>query len=320
MNFKHKNHWKIAAIGEAMVELSETANNENQLTLGFAGDTLNSAIYMKRLLDYYAVSCELSFVSAVGQDKFSDRIKSLCESEALDTTLLTQHASNLPGIYAINIDDFGERSFSYWRENSAARHFFNAEFIQTLDALKDFDVLYYSGITLAIMSDTTKKYWFEWLSEINSNNEKVVAFDSNFRPALWASVEEARAWITEAYSHCNFALASVDDEANLFGDSNETAVRKRLQSYNITNTVLKRGENGPITLPDETSVNLDSTINVVDTTAAGDSFNGAYLASLIGGQQPERALQFAHDIATSVIGFKGAIIPKTNWLAQLANK
>jgi 2-dehydro-3-deoxygluconokinase len=49
---------------------------------------------------------------------------------------------------------------------------------------------------------------------------------------------------------------------------------------------------------------------VVDTTAAGDSFNGAYLAALLAGGSEADCLAGGHAMAAKVIGHPGAIIPR----------
>ena len=49
---------------------------------------------------------------------------------------------------------------------------------------------------------------------------------------------------------------------------------------------------------------------VVDTTAAGDSFNGAFLAALLAGSSPPDCLLAGHMLASRVIRYPGAIIPE----------
>jgi 2-dehydro-3-deoxygluconokinase len=49
---------------------------------------------------------------------------------------------------------------------------------------------------------------------------------------------------------------------------------------------------------------------VVDTTAAGDSFAAAYLAARLAGAEPTAAARAGHRLAGAVVGHPGAIIPK----------
>jgi 2-dehydro-3-deoxygluconokinase len=49
--------------------------------------------------------------------------------------------------------------------------------------------------------------------------------------------------------------------------------------------------------------------HVVDTTAAGDAFNGGYLAARIAGLDIEHAVRAGHRLAGAVVQHRGAIIP-----------
>ena len=137
---------RIACIGEAMIELSMEGD---QAHLAVAGDTLNTAIYLKRSLPDITVD----YVTCLGQDMFSKRIVDFIAANDLGHSNIRRIADKSPGLYAINTAPDGERSFTYWRSDSAARQMFSdADF----DFLEQFDGLYLSGITLAILPQTLR--------------------------------------------------------------------------------------------------------------------------------------------------------------------
>src|ERR1700722_719248 len=99
-----------------MLELSRAG--DGGWRLGYGGDTLNTAIHLARM------GMEVSYVTALGSDPFSADLRTAWTAEGLDpTSLLTDPARNV-GLYAIRTDDAGERTFSYWRGESAARGMF----------------------------------------------------------------------------------------------------------------------------------------------------------------------------------------------------
>ena len=313
---------KIACIGEAMVELS-IANDNNLAQVNFAGDTLNTAVYLKRSLDEMpgnqsAHDIQVAYITVLGTDSLSDQIITTIQSEGVDTHYIARTQERVPGLYAINTDALGERSFTYWRDQSAARLLFSESTGPAFGDLEQFDLLYYSAITLAILPTQIKDQYLSFLECYRQMPGKHVAFDSNYRPKLWVSNAEAMHYTKRAWQQCDIALPSLDDEMALFGDKSELAAIERLGTYGFESGALKRGAQGPIALGstangDTASHSFVQIDTVADSTAAGDSFNGGYLASIINNQSPAEALFAGHRCASRVIQFSGAIVDKALW-------
>lgn len=295
---------KVACIGEAMVELALSADGKNA-QVGFAGDTLNTAIYLKRS----APELDVSFVTRVGEDEFSQQLQNFIADHDVSTSSIETSQNRRVGLYAISTDDVGERSFSYWRDTSAAREVFQRGSQTDFTALEGFDVLFFSAISLAILPQDVRSDFFDWIANYRANGGKV-AFDSNYRPALWENQQVAQLNITKAWEVCDIALPSVDDEAAIFGDENQSKTIQRLQECGVADGAMKCGETGPVSLAEPIKAQYENASIVVDTTAAGDSFNGGYLAAVLTGKTQSEALLAGHNLARKVIGHKGAIIPR----------
>ncbi len=306
-----------------MIELSMSSGSGNAGThfqqsaqVGYAGDTLNTAIYLQRSLETMQAqnTHSVSYVTAVGFDSFSDQIVSLIANENIDTNMVRRSNDRTPGLYAISTDAAGERSFSYWRDQSAAKTLFSAETGPEFTQLMDYDLIYYSAISLAILPDNIKQQWLDFLQTYRKQAGKLVAFDSNYRPRLWESAAHAQEFTKAAFKHCDIALPSMDDEMALFGDVTRDAVIDRLGSYGINRGVLKCGSLGPVDLADtSTKYQLEEASVVVDSTAAGDSYNGAFLASLALNKPVAQCIADGHACAIKVIGFPGAIVERSLW-------
>lgn len=297
---------RIACIGEAMLELRVTLV-PGPAEVGVAGDVLNTAIYLRRMLP---PEHQVSFVSLLGVDRLSDDIDQFIAAQGIDTKALGRIEDRLPGVYAITTDAQGERSFHYWRQASAARLQFQAEGTLSFDALSGFDVIYVSAISLAILPAEVRHGFLNWIDGFKRAGG-VFAFDSNYRPKLWETPEAAREIITACWERCDIALPSVDDELALFGEQSEQDVLSRFQSYKNCTGALKRGALGPVSINLSSSdQRFDPADTIVDTTAAGDGFNGAYLAARLTGQTQSEALKGGHDLASRIVGYPGAIIPE----------
>ena len=304
--------YSIACIGEAMIELSVSNDDNQAATINFAGDSLNTAIYLKRALDKVNHNCDVSYVSVLGSDNFSAQMMSFIQAENINTKFIGRHEHKIPGLYAISTDSMGERSFTYWRNESAAKELFADNSYPAMDNLLDFDVIFYSAISLAILPQSVRERWFTWLGKYRELPGKQVAFDSNYRPKLWESADIAKTSIEKAWQLCDIALPSIDDELAIFNDENETQLLSRFKRYGVAQGALKRGHIGPRSLASgaELEQSLTTQSKVIDSTAAGDSFNGAYLASLATSASESESLFAAHETAARVIMVKGAIIPR----------
>ncbi|MBL4767247.1 MAG: sugar kinase [Rhodobacteraceae bacterium] len=295
---------KIACIGEAMVELAIDRDRSDIAYVGVAGDTLNTAIYLKRC----APELQVSYVTRLGQDAFSRQMIAFMQDEDIDTSLIGFSERRTPGLYSISTDAAGERTFAYWRDSSAAREMFEGGDPE-LSALDDFDVVYLSAITLAILSTDARARLMTWIAGYRQNGGKI-AFDSNYRPLLWPDGDTARSAIAAMWRCSDIALPSVDDEKIAFGDVDSDAVVARMLSYGVRNGALKRGADGPVSFVGTEPQEFAPASVVIDSTAAGDSFSGGYLAAYLQGQEQSACLQAGHNLAVRVLGFKGAIIPK----------
>lgn len=296
----------VAAIGECMLELSLAPSIFGDARLGVAGDTLNTAIYLHRAA---RGALAVSYVTALGAESLSDRMLEQLRADGLDISLIERRAGLAPGLYGVITDEKGERSFVYWRSASAARTLLSTGAEALIARLNALDAWFFSAISLAILSPAQRDVLLIAAQEFRRAGG-VVAFDSNYRPNLWESKAAAQEAVMRAWSTADIALPSVDDEMALFGDRDENAVVERLAGAGVRFGALKRGANGPRPIGWEIAEGAFAPAEtVIDTTAAGDSFNGGFLAGLFCGATPAGAAIAGHALACKVIAHKGAIIP-----------
>ena len=291
------------AIGECMLELRQAG--ANALATTAAGDTYNSAVYIKRLLPGMPVR----YISALGDDVLSASIRTAMREQGVDTEMIDTIVGQVPGLYLIETGAAGERTFRYWRAQSAARAMLSADHLAQLhQALPACAILLLTGITLAILDDARRAMLLDLAARVRAQGGWVV-FDSNYRPALWDAAV-ARTWAARALSVCSHALLSADDEALLYGDADAAATLARVQRACSAEVVIKMGAAGcllggagraPVHVP-------ASPAEPVDTTAAGDSFNAAYLAARWRGMTLEEAGAAGALLAAAVVAHRGAII------------
>lgn len=293
---------RFVSVGECMVELAPLAA-AGQFGMAFAGDTLNTAWYARKLCPDW----DISYVTAVGQDRASDQMVDFLKDAGIGTDDVQRIPDRTVGLYMISLDG-AERHFSYWRGQAAAR-VLGADGAALLTAFKDADVIYFSGISLAVQEGDGRDRLLDMMARMRAAGKQIV-FDSNLRLRLWGSVDEMCTWVSKAAAVSDVVLPSHDDEAAFFGDTDALATCYRYIGLGAKTVVVKNGpgmiyyqDNGargvvePAVVPD-----------LVDTTAAGDSFNAGFLASFVEGKPIEQAIDAATNVARRVIQGRGALV------------
>ena len=281
----------IIGLGECMVELyaSQTLGVATTLQKSYGGDVLNTLVHASRL------GSRTGFISRVGHDPFGFGLLEAWQSEGIDTSQAPL-LDGENGVYFISLLENGEREFTYRRVNSAASHIkpsdLNTEFIASSR------LILLSGITQAISSSAELTTLAA--AKIAKENGVLVAFDPNYRPKLWAvrgGLKAARAAALELLPLVDVLLPSAPTDLELL-------TREQMQIVPVV--ALKSGAEG--VWIGETHVPAQ-VVRVVDTTGAGDAWNGGFLNHWLQTKDPILAAQAANKVAAQKIQFRGAIPP-----------
>lgn len=280
-----------------MLELSQDGAGWR---LGYGGDTLNTAIHLARSGE------DTAYLTALGTDPFSQDLKERWRAEGLHTRLVLADPARNPGLYAITTDDAGERSFTYWRGESAARNLFDCEHVEAaLADAANADLLAFSLVSLAILPEGGREALLSLARKVRARGG-LVAFDGNYRPRLWPDRATARAARDAAIAVASIGLPTLEDETMLSGEIDADAVAAHWQGLGCSETVVKLGPEG-CRLPDGLVVAPERVLAPVDTSGAGDAFNAGYLGARLRGKPPTLAALDGHALAGWTIMRRGAI-------------
>lgn len=294
---------RVVSFGECMLELSRQPDGTSRLAFG--GDSLNTAVYMARL------GCDVAYATALGSDPWSDELRSAWAEEGIDLGLVLTDPDRSPGLYAIRTDDSGERTFTYWRDRSAARNFFHLEGVpQAKAAMQAADLFYLSGITLSLFDEADRAAIHDIARRVKARGGRI-AFDPNYRPRNWLSEEAAREAVLAFMPLVDIALPTFEDEQALWGDASTEETVRRWRQAGAATVVVKQGADGAL-VADRHGARMVGTqpVRPVDTTGAGDSFNAAFLHGLLQGESPDDAARAGNVLAGCVIAHRGAILPR----------
>jgi 2-dehydro-3-deoxygluconokinase len=294
---------RVLCVGECMLELTHAT--ERTLRLDFAGDTYNTAVYLRRVATELGLEAKVGHLTGLGVDDYSTAMRAAWRAESiLDRSLTVPQRP--PGLYAIRTSADGKRSFTYWRRESAAREVFaGTDWCAELEG----DLVHLSGITLQLTSARARETLVTRLCELRAAGA-CVSVDTNYRPTGWSSPSDAAAAMAEVCATADIVLASRDDEELLHGASPPEASVHRLASLGAREVILRDGPNGAYVgvAGAVQRVPARPVERVVDTTAAGASA-GAYLAARLAGDTPAHAAAIGNAVAAVVIQHAGAITP-----------
>lgn len=294
---------RVLSIGEAMVEMAPSAQ-AGEYRMGFAGDTMNTAWYLRRLLPE---TDAVDYLTAVGTDAVSDQMVAFLEAAGIGTAHVARRPDLTVGLYMIQLQD-GERSFSYWRGQSAARTL--AEDARTLtQAMTGADITYFSGITLAILPRDDRQRLLDALRGFRAQGAEVV-FDPNLRPRLWVGPAQMTEAVMQAAAVSDTILPSHEDEATWFGDADPLETAKRYAGAGARMVIVKNGPGRILAWAEGKTSRHDPVpvSDIVDTTAAGDAFNAGFLAGRIAGTPLAQSIHAAAALSAKVIQSRGALV------------
>ncbi|XPF94561.1 sugar kinase [Colwellia sp. RE-S-Sl-9] len=308
---------KLLAVGECMLEL--THENADTIRKSYAGDTYNALVYANR----FNPNIKTSFFTAIGADEVSNDMQERWAFEKISNEQCIKTKELTIGIYSISTDELGERSFSYWRKNSAATHMMTLKPLDELVQMcSGFDIVFFSGITLGILSDEDKGLLFDLLTQLRRLGSKI-AFDPNYRPAMWQNKEHAIHWLEQSYKNSDIVMPGLEEHEELYGHTTYQEIADYCHALDAKEVIIKCGKNGTYGFENNQQVAhqpFEAAPIQVDSTAAGDSFAGTYLASRLSDSTISQSIKNACFIAGKVVQHKGAILSQTIYQSEIATK
>lgn len=296
----------VVLFGECMAELRPLGQGRWQQ--GFAGDTYNTAVYLRRLDRNQRH--DIQYACGIGDDPFARDMVNAWRAEGVGDAFVHHVPGRSTGLYAIAVDATGERHFAYWRDTSAARGYFDGEKTALEQRVGEIDWLYLSGISLAILSDAGLERLARVCDAVRAQGGKVV-FDNNYRPRLWSSRAQAERTMCAFIERSSIALITLDDQAQLTEKGPDQALIDECFALPPDEVVIKRGSDPTLVrLRGEPVHSVAATpVQAVDTTAAGDSFAAGYLSARMRDAPVERAALLGNALASRVIQHPGALMP-----------
>lgn len=285
---------RLVCLGEPMVEFVRQSGGAYRQ--GFGGDTSNAAIAAARQ------GASVGYLTALGQDRFGDALLDLWAREGVDTAHVRR--SQAPtGIYFMDPDPEG-RHYIYYRAGSAASRYAPDDLPRDIGGA---DILHLSGITLAV-SDTLRATGFAAMDAVRAGGGSV-SLDTNLRLKLW-DIATARAVLEKAARLARIVITSEEDSEHLTGLTQPEEIAASYQGLGAEIVIVTLGSAGALIAENEHRYRIaPASAQPVDSTGAGDSFSGAFLAWWQETGDAREAGRRAAIVAAGTVSGLGAVDP-----------
>ena len=286
----------ILCLGEPLIEFVRRPDGLYQR--GFGGDTSNAAIAAARQ------GASVGYLTTLGADRFGQSIMEMWTAEGVDTRHVRRMEDAPTGLYFVDPDPSG-RFFTYYRAGSAASRMTPADLPRA--ALSAARCLHLSAITLAV-SESLRETAFAAIALAAASGAEV-SLDTNLRLKLW-DIETARSVIDQATTGASVVVTSLDDSAQLTGLTDPAAVAARYRAMGPRIVLVTLGSDGCFLSDGETARHIPAwPATPLDSTGAGDSFAGAFLAWWLETADTVLAARRAAAVAAGTVSGLGAVDP-----------
>ena len=276
----------IAIIGECLIELSTNGTLAETSTLNkyFGGDTVTTAVAIARL------GGNVTYITKVGNDGFSEFILSSLQKEHIDTSLIkTNDEQN--GMYIVSKTPENKEILYYKRKTAASK--LSIDDLNE-DCIKKLKLVYSTGVIQSLSAGSRElvRETFKCAKE----NDVMTAYDPNYTSCFMNSAD-TREFFEEIIDYTDIIFLSFKNDAfKLYEIESADKVIKHLWDKGVKIVVIKShidkgyyiGYNGEINF-----IEFYNTQKAIDTTASGDVFNGGFLYAITNGYAPLDAAKFA---------------------------
>ena len=217
-----------------------------------------------------------TYLTKVGNDGFGDFLIESLSQVGIDTTHILKDKNYSTSLAFVSFQENGEREFSFYRSNAADLYFTPRDFKDV--RFDSSDILEFGSVALKTsVSRETHDYLIEKAKKANA----LVAFDPNLRFNLWEDINELRRVVNDYLKVADIVKVGKDELEFITGKKDNAAIDEILINKTKMLLVTDGSKGATLYVNNKSYYCPGYKVKAIDTTGAGDSFFGAFLALLI---------------------------------------
>lgn len=292
----------IVTVGEAMALFIAREAGPLEAVREFerasAGAELNVSIGLSRL------GYRVAYVSRVGDDSLGRHLLACMRAEGIDVGQVRVDARYPTGfMLKAMVADGSDPAVEYFRRGSAASHLAPGELPDGVVAQAR--LLHLTGISPAL-SDSCRALVFALAQQARAAG-RIVSFDPNLRPRLWASQGEMIATVNALAGLADLVMPGLAEGQLLTGCADAGAIADFYLARGARQVLVKLGPQGAYFASAEGQgiVAAPRVAQVVDTVGAGDGFAAGAISALLDGLPLQAAAARGNAVGARVVQYRG---------------
>ena len=275
---------RLYSIGELLIDFQSVGNGGLKETKEFVknagGAPANVCVQAVKL------GREASYLTKVGNDGFGEFLIETLENEGVGVEFISKSDEYDTSLAFVSFKEGGEREFGFYRKAAADLHFTPEDFEDVKFA--EGDILEFGSVALkTVQAKATHKALIERAVKAGAT----ICFDPNLRFNLWESGDELKSVVNEFSAYADVIKAGRDELEFLTGLPCEKAVKTLFTGRLKMLLVTDGGKGAKLYLADGREFSCNGyKVNAIDTTGAGDSFFGAFIAQIMEGKTDYAAM------------------------------
>lgn len=267
--------YDVTAFGELLIDFTPCGAGEED-TLLFernpGGAPANVSVCVSKL------GGRAALISKVGNDIFGHFLKEVLERHDVETRGLLFSDTVKTTLAFVQLDRFGERTFSFYRNPGADTTIEPGEIDYGL--IKNSKVFHFGSLSL---TDEPSRSALLAAADFAVKSGCIISYDPNLRIPLWRNLDEARNSIISMLPYADILKVSLEEMEFITGEQNlEKGSLILSEKYGLDLVIVTLGKDGSAYRTGNTlrTQKAFDRVKAVDTTGAGDAFLGAFLYSV----------------------------------------
>lgn len=268
----------VIAFGEVLIDYTQNGTTDAGIRMfeeNPGGAPGNMAVAVSKL------GLDVAFIGKVGADLQGDLLVKTLEDNGVNVEHMIQDAEYFTTLAFVQINEKGERKFSFARKPGADTQIRKDELNKKV--LEDAKVFHFGSLSLC--EEPSRETTWEAVT-IAKEAGAIISYDPNYRELLWENKASAIAQMRSVIGLVDIMKISDEETELLTGKTEPKAAAKILIEQGVGVVVVTLGGDGALVQTKHGSIKVAGyKVQPIDTTGAGDSFWGGFVYCVVNAQK-----------------------------------